>query len=1215
MADSRSATTGDGSNPSNRRVPIVVRPVPSTHSGPHDADALDVASVASDPTDDTPTTISRTPPRQPQSSAVEIRGHRLAHFELIEQIGVGGMAAVLKARDTQLDRTVALKILPPDLAAEPDNVERFQHEARAAAKLDHDNVARVFFCGEDQGLHFIAFEFVEGENLRQVMERRGGKLGVAEALSYLIQVAAGLAHAAERGVVHRDIKPSNIIVTPAGRAKLVDMGLARSLERQGEKSLTHSGVTLGTFDYISPEQALEPRDADQRSDIYSLGCTFYHVLTGRAPVPDGTAARKLHHHQHVKPTDPRELAPDLPDAVVAVLDRMMAKRPEDRYPTAAELVRELLLVARQVGVRAETPEGVRFVEDAAPRPSSNPGLLLAALAVAAVVALVFFLETPGPDPVPAAPGKQRVEKDAGPGQPPEHPGPVDPPGGPKDPPPVRVDTRTYDSRDPGTPPLGKWLAENRKADRLVIRLDRDVELLTTESPAESNLLLRAEQEVVLEAVADTRPTIRLRYTGAASMELNAVWAAVTIDAPRSRIDGVRVVVHDGVSTAPLVGLLYKRAGTHAVGRCDFFQAWLDPQNGRVASVVVDPAVAAATRLTLTQCCFLGFPDKLADDAVEPLLLRGPAKGGLDAVVLRGAADVTAEDCVFGPHRAVFTVEPRAALAEARPPSKLTLDHCTAALGADAALVELADGQGTEITVRHSLVARVGTETGDAVLVHQRAEPRGKAALRGKDNRYFGLAGGWRVGDRIDSPIGEGDEESSILEAAPWRTTPALAKLDPLRLSSRPGAVSFVSPADEQALFDAFLVNAQVAKLRTREPRLGFVGAEKRGALVATARPLPLERHERIVDPAESDPTNGVYATLDEAILAARPGDTILLRHSGPVPVKPQRLEEAAIDLTIKAAEGCQPVLTLDEKTADEAPALFRLHDGRLRIEGVEIRLQPRKAFKSQAVVACYGSGLFQLKDCLVTLDPSHQEATALSVAVLPDTDGVMKMEPKPAAVAPTPRVELENCLVRGGGDLLRAKVCRPVDCALTNTVLALAGSGFVLDGKDGLGTTPAGSPFGLRLTRATTWTTGPLLHLKAARGFKLPLPIQVTTESSLFLPAAAASLIRLEGTELSDPDKLKDRLKWDVVRSNAYGEYAVLLEQPSTVDDMPLTPETWATFSGETFVKFKQRLTRNPATDLAGLLKAVPGQFKPMDLAGIGADVAQLQRTLPPQSE
>src|SRR5438477_3392704 len=258
------------------------------------------------------------------------------------------MAAVLRAHDTQLDRDVALKILPPEMAADAENILRFHQEARSAAKLDHENIARVFFCGEDQRLHFIAFEFVEGDNLRTILERRG-RLPVAEALPYVLQVAAGLAHAAERGVVHRDIKPSNIIITPAGRAKLVDMGLARCLGPHRDSDLTQSGVTLGTFDYISPEQALEPRDADVRSDIYSLGCAFYQVLTGQSPVPAGTAARKLHHHQHVPPVDPRQLNPAVPDELAAVLSRMMAKRPQDRYQSPEQLVHHLLLAARKLG--------------------------------------------------------------------------------------------------------------------------------------------------------------------------------------------------------------------------------------------------------------------------------------------------------------------------------------------------------------------------------------------------------------------------------------------------------------------------------------------------------------------------------------------------------------------------------------------------------------------------------------------------------------------------------------------------------------------------------------------------------------------------------------------------------------------------------------------------------------------------------------------------
>ena len=183
------------------------------------------------PSEDPPTIVSKkgTNDSSPSKTGMEalLKGAKIAHFELIGPLGSGGMAAVLLARDTQLDRQVALKILPPEAANDPDSVQRFHQEARSAAKLDHEHIVRVFFCGEDQGLHFIAFEYVEGETLRALFDRKG-RLDSEESLLYLEQLCQALDHAWERGVVHRDIKPSNILITPQGKAKLLDMGLARS---------------------------------------------------------------------------------------------------------------------------------------------------------------------------------------------------------------------------------------------------------------------------------------------------------------------------------------------------------------------------------------------------------------------------------------------------------------------------------------------------------------------------------------------------------------------------------------------------------------------------------------------------------------------------------------------------------------------------------------------------------------------------------------------------------------------------------------------------------------------------------------------------------------------------------------------------------------------------------------------------------------------------
>lgn len=291
---------------------------------------------------------SPVPPPTSQSLGAALVGKKFGHYELSEFVGGGGMGAVFRATDTSMGRTVAVKVLSRDHTDE-ETIRRFRNEAQSAARLDHPNIARAYYVGEHEGWNFIVFEYVQGANLRELVENKG-PLPVEEALNYTLQVAQALDHAAGRDVVHRDIKPSNVLVTPLGEIKLVDMGLARMHQVDSSADdLTASGVTLGTFDYISPEQARDPRMADSRSDIYSLGCTLYFMLAGRPPFPDGTALQKLLWHSGEDPPDPRLFRPELPTQVIRLLEKMLAKRPAQRPQSPRELMAEIAAVAADLG--------------------------------------------------------------------------------------------------------------------------------------------------------------------------------------------------------------------------------------------------------------------------------------------------------------------------------------------------------------------------------------------------------------------------------------------------------------------------------------------------------------------------------------------------------------------------------------------------------------------------------------------------------------------------------------------------------------------------------------------------------------------------------------------------------------------------------------------------------------------------------------------------
>ena len=310
-------------------------------------------------------------------------GSKFGQFVIVRYVGGGGMGRVYEGEDRDLERKVAIKVLPRRRAQDDGVVARFLNEAKSAARLNHENIAQVYLYGNVDGAPYIAFEYVEGVNLRDYV-RENGALELNEAVDYTLQTAAALAHAAAHGVTHRDVKPSNIIVTPQKRVKLIDMGLARLLKPQIDDDLTESGVTLGTFDYISPEQARDPRLADVRSDVYSLGCTFYYMLTGSPPYPEGTMLQKLLQHQGDEVPDAREANRNVPAEISAVVKKMMKKNPDERYQTPDALIFDLVEIADILGLRVSSRGRVEsspsVVGSVALRPWRLPG----------VAAIVFF---------------------------------------------------------------------------------------------------------------------------------------------------------------------------------------------------------------------------------------------------------------------------------------------------------------------------------------------------------------------------------------------------------------------------------------------------------------------------------------------------------------------------------------------------------------------------------------------------------------------------------------------------------------------------------------------------------------------------------------------------------------------------------------------------------------------------------------------------------
>ena len=545
-------------------------------------------------------------------------------------------------------------------------------------------------------------------------------------------------------------------------------------------------------------------------------------------------------------------------------------------------------------------------------------------------------------------------------------------------------------------------------------------------------------------------------------------------------------------------------------------------------------------------------------------------------------------------------------------------------GAGSVVFEVRKGVAAKISAESCLFSRpelTEQESEAAVLIHQE-DPNDSVVFRGLSNRYHNLESYWSIGDEtkewaeylayLSTKTQNQDLASQPMSESPWKMEQPLKGV---------ASALFDEPRNRAAvdrlLNFAFQVNDQLPALRlVNGASVHLIGVERLGSFsyLALMRPIerkpdPGSRKTRIVDPTILETANGVYPTLEIAVKESQPGDIIEIRHNRVLACKPLDLEEATIDLTIKAAEGFHPFLTFGETTESDA-ALFTVHDAKLRIVGLEFRLKPmREEFAAQSVVNLIGDGSCTLRDCVITLEPGEGKTHLAAANVSSLGPAKMKMDLRPGRIPGLNRLSFDNCVVRGDGDFVWDRGARPFDLRVRNSLVALTGRFLNVD-VPRESVAPAGAQVRINLSKVTAYLGTNFLRLNVGTDLRGLIPIQIVPTDCLFAIAAPSrALIHFEGPE-TDPQKLKmDKLlDWQpglngyVMSSSAY------FDQQSPGEGISMKPamdmDSWKSFSGEDRSAFDVKLATGAGSDLK-FARATPELIKAQD-SRFGADAGPL---------